>query len=219
MSERPFRKTSYRPGYRYVPPGQFRGFTRIYDTGCRITCSGRHFKKRILAKIDLSPGETVLDVGCATGTLLRLIGKDHPGVRLVGLDPSEEALRMAAGRLRKDGVEAELWHGFAESLPLDDESVDVCVSTQTFHHMPDSAKRQAMKEIYRVLRPGGRVFIADFGEEDRWWVRKMAFLERAEYTVNMFSGLIRETLAEAGFKGTRVLLRQFPAMDLFAARK
>jgi ubiquinone/menaquinone biosynthesis C-methylase UbiE len=98
---------------------------------------------------------TILDVGCGTGRLLRAAGARWPSVRLIGVDPAEGMVREA--RERTPG--ADLHVGSAEALPLPDASVDLVMSTLSFHHWRDQA--QGLREIARVLRPGGRFVLAD----------------------------------------------------------
>jgi ubiquinone/menaquinone biosynthesis C-methylase UbiE len=99
--------------------------------------------------------ESILDIGCGTGRLLRRAATRWPTARLIGVDPSEgmvtEARRLTPGAI--------IHHGLAESLPIDDESVNLVLSTASFHHWQDQA--QGLKQIARVLRPGGFFVLAD----------------------------------------------------------
>ncbi len=109
----------------------------------------------------LSEGETVLDIGCGAGfdTLLaaRQVG---PGGSVVAVDMTEamiEKTRAGVSALGLDNVDAR--HGLAEELPVDDGSVDVVISNGVINLCPDKAA--VMSEVQRVLRPGGRIQIAD----------------------------------------------------------
>ena len=99
---------------------------------------------------------SVLDVGCGTGRLLRAAATRWPGVQLTGVDPAEGMVNVAR-RLTPD---ATILRGLAESLPLPDASVDLVFSTLSFHHWRDHAA--GVREIARVLRPGGHFILADF---------------------------------------------------------
>jgi len=107
-----------------------------------------------LAKNGKKP-ESILDVGCGTGRLIRKAKEIWPDARLVGVDPSEGMIRQATQLLPG----AEFHVVMAESLPLPDASVDLVFSTLSFHHWSDQAK--AISEIGRVLRPQGRLLLAD----------------------------------------------------------
>lgn len=99
--------------------------------------------------------ESILDVGCGTGRLLRKAGQRWPSARLVGVDPAQGMIDVAR-RLSPGTV---FYTGSAEAIPLPDASVEVVLSTMSFHHWKDRAA--GVREIARVLRPGGRFCLAD----------------------------------------------------------
>ncbi|HEX6123146.1 MAG TPA: class I SAM-dependent methyltransferase [Ktedonobacterales bacterium] len=99
---------------------------------------------------------SVLDVGCGTGRLLRAAGASWPGAQLIGVDPAEGMVEAA--RALTPG--ATIHRGLAESLPLPDASVELAFSTLSSHHWQDQAA--GVREIARVLRPGGHFILADF---------------------------------------------------------
>ncbi|MFY9463157.1 MAG: class I SAM-dependent methyltransferase [Candidatus Sungiibacteriota bacterium] len=99
-------------------------------------------------------------------------------MRFIGLDLDKPSLSVAERRIAKSHLSVELKEAFAESLPLADQSIDICFSTLAFHHMPDSVKRDAIKEIYRVLKNSGTIVIADFGARKNIVLRKFLFLRK-----------------------------------------
>ncbi len=107
-----------------------------------------------LAKNGKKP-ESILDVGCGTGRLLRKAKEYWPDARLIGVDPAEGMIQQATQLLS----DAEFHVAMAESLPLPDASVDLVFSTLSFHHWSDQAK--GVSEIARVLRSQGRFLLAD----------------------------------------------------------
>ncbi len=104
---------------------------------------------------DHAPPKVVLDVGCGTGRLLRRAGRRWPDASLTGIDPDEESIEEA----RRGSTGASFAVGSAESLPLPESSVDLAVSTLSFHHWEDHGK--GLREIRRVLRRGGSFCLAD----------------------------------------------------------
>jgi ubiquinone/menaquinone biosynthesis C-methylase UbiE len=101
-----------------------------------------------------TPG-VVLDVGCGTGRLLRKVRERWPAARLMGVDPAPGMI----GKARELVPYATFYVGKAESLPLPHASVDLVLSTMSFHHWRD--KEKALGEVKRVLRPSGRFLLAD----------------------------------------------------------
>ena len=107
---------------------------------------------------------SVLDVGCGTGKLLRRANTYWPEAQLIGVDPASSMIEMAK-RLTPN---ATFSTGMAEALPLQDASVDLALSTSSFHHWQDQAA--GIREIARVLRPGGYFVLVDASFPD-WLVR------------------------------------------------
>ena len=109
----------------------------------------------VLDRLSTFPYRAVLDVGCGTGAVLSMIPR-RPGVRLCGVDLAPEMIEVAQARL---GSDVELKVGDSEHLPWPDSSFDCVICTFSFHHYPQPEK--VLSEMYRVLRDGGHVIIAD----------------------------------------------------------
>lgn len=111
-------------------------------------------------------GDTVLDIGSGSGTdLLIAAVAASPGGRAIGLDMTEAMRAKAVQNAARLGLETvDMIDGTAEALPLPDASVDVVTSNGVLNLVPDKAK--AIREIHRVLQPGGRVQIADIVVRD-----------------------------------------------------
>jgi ubiquinone/menaquinone biosynthesis C-methylase UbiE len=99
--------------------------------------------------------ESILDIGCGTGRLLRKAAKRWPAARLTGVDPAEGMVEEA----RRLTPQAQFLVSPAESIPLSDASVDLVFSTLSFHHWQDQA--QAVKQVARLLHPGGVFVLVD----------------------------------------------------------
>ncbi|MBU1197741.1 class I SAM-dependent methyltransferase [Candidatus Micrarchaeota archaeon] len=100
--------------------------------------------------------EVVLDAGCGNGrNLIPIIKKCR---RAYGVDSSRNMLAHAKNNLKKAGVRAILKHADIRKLPFVDERFDVIFCMAVLHHMPPKQMRKALKEMHRVLRPGGRLY-------------------------------------------------------------
>ena len=110
----------------------------------------------------IKPGETVLDIGCGAGTdLLLAARRTGPDGKVIGVDATGAMRELAASSARQAGVSerVDIRAGRAEELPVDNASIDVVISNGVINLAPD--KRVAFEEIVRVLRPGGRLYLAD----------------------------------------------------------
>jgi ubiquinone/menaquinone biosynthesis C-methylase UbiE len=112
---------------------------------------------RTLDDVELAPGQCLLDLGCGTGLMLARLARRYPEARLLGSDLSEDMLAIARERLAPT---KGLFQAAIEVLPIADRSVDALVSTSVFHFVQRPS--DALSEMYRVLKPGGRLVITDW---------------------------------------------------------
>lgn len=143
-----------------------RSHARWYDALVWALTLGREraFRERILALASLRPGEAVLDVGCGTGTLAvaarRQVG---PAGTVCGIDASPEMIARAKAKALGAFASIDFRLAAVEALPYPDAHFDVVLSTLMLHHLPRAAREQGVREMRRVLKPGGRVLAVDFG--------------------------------------------------------
>jgi ubiquinone/menaquinone biosynthesis C-methylase UbiE len=116
--------------------------------------------RETLARLRMRPADRVLDVGCGTGELLTRLAAKYPASKLAGLDPVLEMLNVAKRKLSAD---VDLRVGWANSLPWKDGSFDVVVSCNMFHYITHPVA--AIREMERVLRPGGQLVITDWCDD------------------------------------------------------
>ena len=134
----------------------------LFDA-CMFRGMGRELRQRTVTLAQLQPGDQVLDVGCGTGTLaLEVKRRVGSAGRVVGIDPGTEQIARACAKAARHHVPIEFQIGVIEQLAFPDQTFDVVLSTLMMHHLPVSLRAQGMAEIARVLKPGGRLIIADF---------------------------------------------------------
>jgi len=119
----------------------------------------------------------VLDVGCGTGTLT-LVAKRWAGPEgeVHGLDAAPEMIEVARRKAEKAGVAVDFQVGLVEDIPFPDGVFDVVLSSLMLHHLPGDLKRKGFAEMWRVLKPGGRVLAVDFAPPDSRLLRALVSL-------------------------------------------
>jgi demethylmenaquinone methyltransferase / 2-methoxy-6-polyprenyl-1,4-benzoquinol methylase len=154
-------------------------FDRIaarYDLVNRVISLGldQGWRRRTIAALHLVPGIQVLDLATGTGDLALEIARREPGARVVGLDPSEGMLAVGRRKLllAKVADRVELIAGDAQALPFEDEAFDGVCMAFGIRNVPD--RGLALREITRVLRPGGRVAILELTDPRRGPLAAMA---------------------------------------------
>jgi len=139
---------------------------RRYDLKLWWASRGKEhvFRDRQVQLARIVPGESVLDLGCGTGTLAIAAAKAvGPAGSVHGIDPSLDLLAHAQKKARRANVDVAFHTGSGEKLPFDDDSFDVVLCTLVFHHLSPQATHETLAEILRVLRPSGRLFVVDIG--------------------------------------------------------
>jgi ubiquinone/menaquinone biosynthesis C-methylase UbiE len=136
-----------------------------YDLLAWLLTRGREraFRERLISLADLQRGNSVLDVGCGTGTLA-IAATRHVGPTgaVYGIDASPEMIARAKRKAAKAGAQAVFQLAAAENLPFADGRFDVALSTLMLHHLPRDTRQQCAAEIRRVLKAGGRLLAVDF---------------------------------------------------------
>jgi len=213
------RTMAYEPKYDYIPPFEFHPLTRIYDFVLIFAGFGKKFREKIVNSVEIKNADKVLDVGCGTGMFLKLLKEKHDGVEAIGIDPDKGALEIATKRLTKF-KDVKLIRGFGETLPFEDETFDIVFSTLAFHHMPTDIKQKAIKEIFRVLKKGGKLAIVDFGTaRHHRFYKIILFWEPFEYIKSNLDGVITKFMEEVGFKNVQEDSIKFPIIHLFRGEK
>jgi ubiquinone/menaquinone biosynthesis C-methylase UbiE len=160
----------YRRTFHWQTDGYFSSHSaEVYELGVELLFRGTAdvMRRQIIPPISEYVRATggaermrVLDVGCGTGRTLHQLSRAHPQLRLHGADLSPAYIKLARKRLAKvEEVTLAVENG--EALPWADATFDVVTSVYMFHELPRNARRNVVREMRRVLRPGGLVVIED----------------------------------------------------------
>ncbi len=119
--------------------------------------------RMVVRMAQIKAGDQVLDVGCGTGDLtLAAQQAAGPSGLAFGIDPSPEGIALAQEKAGRMKVATRFDVGLIEKLDFADATFDIVLSRLMIHHLPEDLKRRGFAEIFRVLKPGGRLFIVDF---------------------------------------------------------
>lgn len=211
---------------RYVPAAGRAAFTRFYDTTLALTMREQRWRPvvRDRALAAVPAGGRVVDVGAGTGTLAIALAAARPDVEVVGIDGDPEVLAVARS---KQGAEAVRWQvGLAGELALPDASADAVVLSLVLHHLAPDAKRRALADVARLLRPGGRLHIADWGRPAGPLTRAAFFglqlIDGFEGTRDHAAGRLPDFVRGAGLGDVQCYARLRTAwgtLELIAARR
>lgn len=188
----------------FIPALRFHALTRLYDPVVRATTRERAFKRALVEQVAAPPGARLLDLGCGTGTLTLQLASAYPGARVLGVDVDAAGLAIAAGKAARAGAAIELRQSDARRLSFDDDSFDTVVSSLFFHHLSGAGKREVLREVRRVLRPGGELHVADWGRPANALAGAgfllVRLLDGFESTRDNAAGTLPRLVQEAGFE-------------------
>ena len=144
-----------------MPAAGHDAFLPGYDLLTRLFGFDR-VHQRLIGQAELADGHRVLEIGCGTGNLTIRARRTHPSIDVIGSDPDPLALKRAQRKAhRLTGIRFE--RGYAQRLPYSDGEFDRVLSSMMLHHLDDETKTAAAAEVFRVLRPGGRLHLVDMG--------------------------------------------------------
>ncbi|HTJ60353.1 MAG TPA: class I SAM-dependent methyltransferase, partial [Candidatus Saccharimonadales bacterium] len=163
----------------------FTGIGRTYDRVATVLSLGQdpRWRRALVASVEAKPDDLVLDVATGTGMVAAAL-RERYGCRVIGLDQSDDMLASARDR---NGLFAGLVRARAEALPFADASFDHVTFTYLLRYVDDPAA--TLRELARVLRPGGRLATLEFGVPPGaayplWWVYTRAVLPLAGWVVS-----------------------------------
>jgi ubiquinone/menaquinone biosynthesis C-methylase UbiE len=211
---------------RYLPALRWKALTPIFDTAVRITARERALKEGLLDQADVRPQESVLDLGAGTGTLAIWLKQRTPAAAVTGLDADPDVLARARRNAATAGCEIDFVEGLSTSLRFAPDSFDAVLSSLFFHHLTCADKRTTLAEVARVLKPGGRLHVADWGRPSDPLMAALFLSVRAldgfDVTAENVRGALPSLFEEAGLEDAvehRRLRTVLGTLALYSARK
>ena len=204
--------------------GRLIRWTSFYDGLVNLMTLGQARRLRALT-VDqalLKPGESVLDVGCGTGAVTIpakvRIGRNGTAA---GIDPSPQMISVARRKAERQKLEIDFQVGVIESIPFPDHTFDVVTSSLMMHHLTDRLRVKGLAEIWRTLKPGGRVLIADMKRPTGSAFERFvtSFVLHHGHVVEFGVQDLPKLLKEAGFEDVEQLDSSFLTIGFVRAKK
>lgn len=198
----------------------------VYDFCEPILLLGKQaeYDRHLMALLDLKPSDRVLDLGCGTGVLTRMIADRldaAAGGESVGIDAAGKMIAVA--RKKRGTPNCRFEAMAAEDLAFEDAAFDAVVSSLFFHHVQLDLKQRALAEAYRVLKPGGRLVIADMHVPTTWMGALVSHVSRWFFMQPQIGenirGVLPDVIQGAGFAPPEIAATYFGYIAVFNTRK
>lgn len=193
---------------KYIPALGYDFLTAYYDLAIKITMPEKKFRKILVNEINPQASERILEFGFGTGQNLILVHKANPNVHLEGLDVDPKVKAIAEHKLAKNNLLIPLHLYDGSVLPFAENTFDKVYSCLVFHQLDAATKLNCLKELYRVMKPNGKLIIADWGKAQNKLMRLtfgfIQLLDGFKTTNDNVKGLMPDFISKAGFKNVEV---------------
>lgn len=189
----------------YIPALKYSWLTRFYDPVVAFSTREKVFRETLLEQAKIKPDDRILDLGCGTGTFAVLTKTRYPEASVRGLDGDPDILVRAREKVMAACVSVDFDESMSFSTPYSDNEFDTVFSSLFFHHLKSEDKLRTIKEVFRVLRPGGEFHVCDWGRPSNPF-SKIAFmgvrlLDGFEVTRDNYEGRLPALINGVGFEG------------------
>lgn len=188
---------------KYIPALGYDFLSDYYDLAIKLTMPESKFREKLVDWVDPQPGEHILEFGFGTAANLVLLKQKQGQVILEGVDIDPKILAIAEHKLAKHQIELPLHLYDGKILPFADSSFDKVYSSLVFHQLDAPTKTIALIELHRVLKPNGKLIIADWGKAKNRHMRTAFYLVQLldgfNTTNDNVKGLMPDFIRKAGF--------------------
>ncbi|MDV3257071.1 MAG: class I SAM-dependent methyltransferase [Sphingomonas sp.] len=195
----------------HTPPLGVAALTPLYDRAIAGLTREKVWRTMLVGHLDPRPGQRILDVGSGTGSLALAVSAAEPACRFHGIDPDEAAVAIARRKAATAGSTATFEVGrFDERPAAPDELADKIVCSLVLHQAPLAEKRRLLGAMFDRLKPGGALFVADYGLQPTLALRAafrltVQLLDGRADTQPNADGVLPGLIDAAGFRHRRCL--------------
>lgn len=190
----------------FVPALGKSGSLDRYDAAIALMTREKRWRSDLLRFAEPRPGERIVDIGCGTGTFAIALKQAARESIVLAVDPDPAVLEIARAKAEVADAEIQWFEAMGDELDSIDalQQCDKIVSSLVLHQCPMVVKEAIAAQMFRLLQPGGTLFIADYGEQRsllmRMLFRQIQLLDGFEYTEPNAKGCVPEILTAAGFE-------------------
>ena len=212
----------------FVPALGKSGSLDRYDAAIALMTREKRWRSDLLRFAEPRPGERIVDIGCGTGTFAIALKQAAPESIVLAVDPDPAVLEIARAKAEVADAEIRWFEAMGDELDGIDalRQCDKIVSSLVLHQCPMAVKEAIAAQMFRLLRPGGTLFIADYGEQRsllmRMLFRQIQLLDGFEYTEPNSKGCVPVILKAAGFEAVeemRVIPTPTGSISIYGAKR
>ena len=188
---------------KFIPALGYKWLSGFYDLTFKLALPENKLRNKLIEELDLKDGESILEFGYGTGQNLVFAYRKNKNIKLTGIDIDPSIRKIASYKINKYKIPVSLDLYDGKTFPYSDNSFDKVYSSLVFHHLDTETKINCLKEINRILKPGGKLIIGDFGKAKTKLMRfvyySVQLLDGFKTTEENVLGLIPKFISETNF--------------------
>jgi len=189
---------------KFIPALGYDFLSEYYDLTIKLTMPERQFRSKLIDFVNPLSGESILEFGFGTAQNFILLKQREHEALVHGVDIDPKIKSIAKYKLRKNNLDVPLHLYDGATLPFADNTFDKVFSSLVFHQLNAETKLSCLKELYRILKPDGKLIIGDWSKAKNKWMRfsfyAVQLLDGFKTTNDNVNGLMPEFISDAGFQ-------------------
>ena len=187
----------------YIPALGYHFLSGYYDITIKMTMPEKKIRQNLLDMVVPLPGDNILEFGFGTAQNLILLKEQYPDASVQGVDIDPQIESIARRKLEARNMHIPLILYDGRNLPFRQDSFDKVFSSLVFHQLDGETKMDCLKEIHRIMKPGGKLVVGDWGRAKSRWMRfsfyAVQLLDGFGTTEDNVKGLMPQFIFRAGF--------------------